>query len=769
LTSANSTSLKANMFLKLKRMAPMSLHISLQRLGSVAVLSLLALGVGRADTLKQVTSAASQGSNDSLSWTQKGADGTILPASFTANTAAANAVTVSLGAANSVVSVVCSASPCSWTGTGFTAGHSLLWTSDAGNGGSGPVTLIFTKSVAAVGALIQADLPGAFTAQIQLFNGATALGSFTVASDTAGDPVYLGAIDQTAANITKATFSLTACTTLCTDFGLDTVAVNTAVASVPAVTLTPTSLTFASTNVGATTAAQVVTVKNSGTAALTLTSETITGTNASSFIKSATTCGASLAVGASCTVSVAFKPAAAGSLTAALSIADNATGSPQKVALSGTGTNPSLTVSLTPTTLTFASTPAGSTTAAQLVTIKNTSTSAVTLTSETITGTNATSFIKSATTCSTSLAAAASCTVSVQFKPATTGSLTASLSIADNATGSPQTVALTGTGAPALTVTLTPTSLAFAATPVGSTTAAQLVTIKNTSTSAVTLTSETITGTNATSFIKSATTCTTSLAAAASCTVSVQFKPAAAGSLTASLSIADNATGSPQAVALTGTGTATLSVTLTPTSIAFPTTVIGATSNAVVVTVKNAGTITVTISSIAVGGTNATSFLELNNCPASLAASATCSLYIAFKPTVAGALTGAVSVTDTATGSPQKVTLTGTGSAAPSLKLSVVSIAFPTTKSGSTSAAQTVTLTNSGTVTVTLTSIALTGTNPGSFEELNTCTSTLAPSTSCAVYVAFKPTAVGAASAKLTITDNGAASPQSVTLTGTGN
>src|ERR1019366_9164994 len=103
----------------------------------------------------------------------------------------------------------------------------------------------------------------------------------------------------------------------------------TGVTTAPAVTLTPTSLAFASTNVGVTTAAQVVTVKNSGTAALTLTSETITGTNATSFLKSATTCGTSLAVGASCTVSVEFKPAAAGALTASLAIADNASGSPQ--------------------------------------------------------------------------------------------------------------------------------------------------------------------------------------------------------------------------------------------------------------------------------------------------------------------------------------------------------------------------------------------------------------------------------------------------------
>jgi Abnormal spindle-like microcephaly-assoc'd, ASPM-SPD-2-Hydin len=210
-------------------------------------------------------------------------------------------------------------------------------------------------------------------------------------------------------------------------------------------------------------------------------------------------------------------------------------------------------VTLTPTSLAFASTLVGSTTAAKVVTIKNSGTATLNLTSETITGTNATSFIKSATTCGTTLAAAASCTVLVEFKPATTGALKASLSIADNATGSPQAVALTGTGiAPA--VTLTPTSLAFASTLVGSTTAAKVVTIKNSGTATLNLTSETITGTNATSFIKSATTCGTTLAAAASCTVSVEFKPAAKGALKASLSIADNATGSPQAVALAGTG-----------------------------------------------------------------------------------------------------------------------------------------------------------------------------------------------------------------------
>jgi len=432
-----------------------------------------------------------------------------------------------------------------------------------------------------------------------------------------------------------------------------------------------------------------------------------------------------------------------------------------------TATAPAVT--LTPASLAFASTTVGATTAAQLVTVKNSGTAALTLTSETLIGTDPTSFVISAKTCGTSLAVGATCTVSVEFKPLAAGALTASLAVADNATGSPQKVALSGT-ATAPAVTLTPASLTFASTKVGATTAAQVVTVKNSGTAALTLTSETLTGTDPTSFVISAKTCGTSLAVGATCTVSVEFKPLAAGALTASLAVADNATGSPQKVALSGTGaaTSTPTVTLTPTSIAFPATVVGVTSDAQIVTLKNTGTVAVTVSSIALGGTNASSFVEIGNCGASLAAGASCSVYVAIKPVSAAALSGALSVTDNATGSPQKVTLTGTGTAAPSVKLSVTSLAFPTTTHGTTSAAQAVTLTNGGTATLDLTAITLAGTNPTDFEELNTCGATLAPAANCVVYVAFRPAAAAAYKATLSIADSGASSPQSVALSGTG-
>ena len=543
-------------------------------------------------------------------------------------------------------------------------------------------------------------------------------------------------------------------------------------AGTPAINLSPTSATFPSTVVGTTSSTtETFTAKNTGTAAVTFTKINFTGTDASSFTGTSTCpTTTALAVGASCTVTVSFKPAAAGTLTANLSVVDSA--GTQTAAVSGMGSAATTTLSLSPTSIAFASTVVGSTTAAQVVTIKNTGTAAVTLTSEAITGTNASSFVKSGTTCGTSLAAAATCTVSIEFKPSAAGSLTGSLSVSDSATGSPQAVVLTGSGVAATTtLSVSPTSLTFSSIQVGGTTAAQVVTIKNTGTAVVTLSSETIAGTNATSFVKSATTCGTSLAAAATCTVSIEFKPTVAGSLAGSLSVSDSATGSPQSVALKGTATAstTPTVTISPTSLTFASTNIGTAANEQTVTLKNTGSVAVSITAVVLGGTDPTSFEELTNCGSTLAAGASCGFYVALKPVATGSLTATLSVTDTATGSPQKVTFTGTGVAAPTLKLSATTIAFPATKSGTASAAQAITVTNSGVNSINLYSILLTGAAPASFEDVSNCGQTLTANASCTVYVAFKPVAAGSVTATLSFADNGASSPQSVPLSGVGN
>jgi Bacterial Ig-like domain (group 3)/Chitobiase/beta-hexosaminidase C-terminal domain/FG-GAP-like repeat/Abnormal spindle-like microcephaly-assoc'd, ASPM-SPD-2-Hydin/FG-GAP repeat len=103
-------------------------------------------------------------------------------------------------------------------------------------------------------------------------------------------------------------------------------------APVISATLSPSSLTFSSENTGSTSTAQSVTLTNTGTAALSITSIT-----ASANFAETNTCGSSVAVGVSCAISVTFTPTSTGALTGTLSVADNASGSPQTVALSGTG------------------------------------------------------------------------------------------------------------------------------------------------------------------------------------------------------------------------------------------------------------------------------------------------------------------------------------------------------------------------------------------------------------------------------------------------
>jgi Pro-kumamolisin, activation domain/Abnormal spindle-like microcephaly-assoc'd, ASPM-SPD-2-Hydin len=352
-----------------------------------------------------------------------------------------------------------------------------------------------------------------------------------------------------------------------------------AAAAAPAVTLTPSSLTFASTSVGTAAATQAITLKNTGTASLSITTVSIAGTNATSFSETDNCANTSVATGATCTITVTFKPTVSGALTASVSIADNAGDSPQTATLTGTGASAGPAITLAPTSLTFASTLVGASAPAQTVTLTNTGTAALTITGITITGTGNTQFVLNptvpagSTVCSTTakVAAAASCVITVGFTPAVAGTFTASLTVTGNVTVAPPTVGLTGTATtPTPVVSLTPTSLTFTSTPEGTAAATQAVTVKNTGTAALAISGISITGTNATSFSQTNTCSTTvPLAIGVSCVITVTFTPTTIGSLTASVSIADNASGSPQTVNLSGSATepASSSYTLTAAAV----------------------------------------------------------------------------------------------------------------------------------------------------------------------------------------------------------
>ena len=216
--------------------------------------------------------------------------------------------------------------------------------------------------------------------------------------------------------------------------------------SSPAVTLTPTVLSFGSQTDGTTSTAQNVVLKNSGSAPLTITAVAATGANAANFLESDNCVSSSpLAANATCTIAVQFAPTSPGSDTASVSITDNATGSPQGVTLSGTGTAPPAPIaSLAPASLSFSAI-SGTSSASQTATLSNTGNAALTIGGITIGGANPGDFSET-NNCGTSLAAGTSCSISVTFSPASVANFTATLAVADNAAGTPQTATLSGTG-----------------------------------------------------------------------------------------------------------------------------------------------------------------------------------------------------------------------------------------------------------------------------------------------------------------------------------
>jgi hypothetical protein len=313
-------------------------------------------------------------------------------------------------------------------------------------------------------------------------------------------------------------------------------------------------------------------------------------------------------------------------------------------------------------------------------------------------------------------------------------------------------------------VQLSPTSVAFGSISVGTPSTARAVTLSNIGTAALAITGISMAGFNPGDFAQT-NNCGSSLAIGANCTINVIFTPAVAGSRSGSLRITDNASGSPHSVSLTGTGLGP-AVTLSPTSVAFPVTLDFATSATQTVTVRNSGTTTLTINSIAITGTNASEFaISTKTCGTTLAASASCTVSMTFQPQVAAARSASLTITDNAPGSPRNVAMTGTGTM---VSVSPASLTFASQLVGTTSASQNVTLGNVGPGTLTITSILIGGTNPGDFTQTNTCGSTLASGATCTVSVTFAPKARYTRRATLNMADSDLTSPETVTLTGTG-
>jgi hypothetical protein len=204
-------------------------------------------------------------------------------------------------------------------------------------------------------------------------------------------------------------------------------------------------------------------------------------------------------------------------------------------------------------------------------------------------------------------------------------------------------------------------------------------------------------------------------------------------------------------------------VGLSPDSLTFGKQLAGTTSGVQTVVVTNNTNSALSLSALAITGTDNADFQLTNSCPALLPAGRDCGLKVAFSPNDGGNLTAAITGAGSAS-----VALSGL---ATQVELSTATLNFGTVTVGQTSSAQSVTITNTGNTTLDFTLFRIVGADAGDFVKAagGTCTTTLPASQSCAFAVKFKPQAGGARSAYLQLVDNGGASPQYVLLSGTGD
>ncbi|TMK50343.1 MAG: choice-of-anchor D domain-containing protein, partial [Actinobacteria bacterium] len=217
---------------------------------------------------------------------------------------------------------------------------------------------------------------------------------------------------------------------------------------------------------------------------------------------------------------------------------------------------------------------------------------------------------------------------------------------------------------------------------------------------------------------------------------------------------------------LISTGIPTLMAS--PNSVTMPGQAVNSTSAPLAVTIANGGTGPLTVSSVALGGANATDFAIANNgcMGASVAPQGSCPVQLTFTPTAAGARNAVLTIASNAPEAPP-VTLSGTGLVS-DIGLGATAINFGDQKVGTQSPAQTIAVTNKGTAPMKMGATTAIGTNANEFALTDGCKdNTVAPGAGCSIGVVFMPAGAGARSAKLTVANDSGLS-QNVTLSGNG-
>jgi len=547
---------------------------------------------------------------------------------------------------------------------------------------------------------------------------------------------------------------------------LEGTGVDEAVASV-----SPLSLDFGDVAVGVTSVAQTVTVENTGTEDLLIDSVDITGTELLDFGLT-NNCSATLAPSASCTIDVTYTPPDAGASTASLDLAFGNGAVPSlQIPLSGEGVLVPA-ISLNPLSLDFG-TEFLSTDPSLTVTVTNDGAADLNVSAIDIGGADAAQFSVDSETCTgQAVAPGSSCEITVLLDPSTTGVFLASLDITSDALTSVDSVPLTATViADAPEAILNPLTVNFGNVTVGTTSGEQDITLTNSGTADLNITSIT-----ASAGFSQTNDCGSVVIAGDFCTISVTFSPNSTGAVVGSLTVVDDASGSPHVVTLNGTGVGPGAiVSVAPSSLLFGNLVVGSTSQPQTVTVTNTGTEALVISTVTIVGLDAGEYdIINNNCNgATVQIGNTCSFQVVFAPTQVGLSNEAVVQVNSNAVASDNVALSGTGVAigGPVVSVNPNPVVFGDVNINASRVIQ-VEVTNTGSVDLVIGQVSVSGVNAARFEVQvigDTCSnSTVAPGATCKFNAKFSPNAVGLSSAEIVIPSNASTSPDLIPLTGIG-
>ena len=329
----------------------------------------------------------------------------------------------------------------------------------------------------------------------------------------------------------------------------------TASAAAPALTATPSALAFGLRTINAAGPTQTVVLANTGNVAVAFTRIALTGS--STFAIASSDCGATLAVGASCSVPVRFAPTADGAVTSTLGVTSNAPA--VQVAITGSGTTQPVGIPVLSETgpIAFADTQVGASAAVHTTTLNNAGSGAVRISTLSLGGAQPGDFVIGGTCAANgTVSAGASCTITTALRPTAAGARSASLLLATDA-GAQFTLPLSGNGVAVAVSTpslgLNPQSFDFGAVTIGATAPTRRFTLTNSGSAALTLASAAFSGPFAA--VADSTGCAAfpfTLQPGATCDLVVRYTPVNAGGNSGNVVIQSNVAGSSWTIALNG-------------------------------------------------------------------------------------------------------------------------------------------------------------------------------------------------------------------------